>query len=185
MHRVLAIVCAFILMMSGCSDINHISDHGMALRQSIAEGCFFQANVVADFSDKTYSFSMNCIADQRGAMEFEVASPESIAGICGNVSATGGKLTFDDAVLAFPLLADGEISPVCAPWLCVRALMGGYFRSSADEGDRVRLTIDDSFSGEELMIDVWVLKTGTPEYAEILWNGRKLISVRFENFSVL
>ena len=107
MLRVLAVVCALALLITGCSNINQISDHGMTLRQNIAEGCSFRANVVADFSETTYSFSMNCIADKNRGMEFEVTSPDSIAGICGNISATGGKLTFDDVVLAFPLLANG------------------------------------------------------------------------------
>lgn len=182
MLRVLAVICGIVFLFSGCGDYNHISEEGMALREKLSEGCSFTAHIVADFAETTYSFTMNCTVDKSGELKFEVISPESIAGICGSVSSSGGKLTFDDAVLVFPLLADGELSPVCAPWLCVRTLLSGYMRSSADEGERTRLTIDDSFSGENLQADIWVSKNGFPEYAEFLWNNHKILSVRFENF---
>ena len=182
MLRIFSVTCVVVLLLSGCAQFNDVSDHGMILRQKISEGCTFTANIVAVFSDASYSFTVNCMVNSVGEMDFAVVHPDSISGITGKVSAAGGSITFDETVLAFPLLADGEISPVCAPWLCVRSMMGGYLRSSGIDGEQVRLTIDDSFSGENLQTDIWLAANETPEYGEILWNGRKVLSVHFENF---
>lgn len=182
MFRVISVLCMMVVLFSGCSAAGPSADHGLALREKLADGCSFTAHIAADFTENTYSFTVNCRVDKTGALAFEVVSPDSISGITGSISSTGGRLTFDDAVLAFPLLADGEISPVTAPWLCVRSLTGGYIRSSGTEGAYTRLTVDDSFSGENLQTDIWLTEESVPEYAEILWNGRKILSVRFESF---
>lgn len=182
MLRVIAVLCTVLLLFCGCSTADSSSDHGLALREKLGDGCSFTANIVADYSENSYSFTMNCRVDESGGLTFDVVSPDSISGITGSISSSGGRLTFDDAVLAFPLLADGEISPVTAPWLCIRSLIGGYLRSSGSDGAYVRLTLDDSFVGENLLTDIWLADGDVPQYAEILWNGRKMLSVRFENF---
>ena len=186
MKRILVLICV-VLLLAGCGSGEEPIDRAQALRQRLlsANGCSFTAVVTADFGDMTYAFTLDCAADSNGAMTFRVIAPETIEGISGRVSATGGKLTFDDTILSFPLLAEGELSPVSAPWLVYTALAGGYIRSCGEDGDGLRLTVDDTFREENLQLDLWTDSEGLPKYAELLWQGRKLISMRIEDFRFL
>ena len=146
--------------------------------------CRFRATVSADYGEMIQTFVMDCETDKQGNVEFLVAAPESISGITGRLTAESGFLTFDGEVLAFELLADGQLSPVSAPWVLVSTLRGGYLRSAADTEQGLHLTIDDSFADEPLQVDIW-LEGDVPAGAEILWQGRRILTLRVENFAFL
>lgn len=157
---------------------------GIDLREKLMSGrCSFTSRITADFGDHIYTFSMGCSTDAQGNVSFIVLSPESISGISGTLSASSGFLTFDDHALAFPLLADGEVSPVSAPWLLVNTLRGGYLTAAGMEGESVRLTLNDSYEEDALQLDVWLDRDCYPERAEILWQGRRVLSLHIENFT--
>ena len=120
MKRVYILVIAAILL-CGCNKGNNEFERAMLLRTDLlnANGCSFVAKVTADFSDRTYTFTMRCQSDQNGNVTFEVLEPDYISGIQGKIAHDGGKLIFDDTALAFGLQADGLISPVSAPWVLV------------------------------------------------------------------
>ena len=157
----------------------------MRIREEVlsSAGCSFTAEVTADYGDRTYTFTMGCTANSDGHLDFIVNEPESISGIAGNIAHDGGELTFDDTALAFPLLADGEVSPVSAPWLMIMALRGGYMVAAGMDGHRLRLTLRDSYEADALQVDVWLNGDDTPEYAEILWQGRRVLSVEVREFA--
>ena len=97
-------------MLTGCKNRDNSLEQGLALREKMLHsGCSFSAEITADYGDRTFSFQMVCNADVEGNLTFAVQKPESISGITGTVSATGGKLTFENTVLAFSMMADGEI----------------------------------------------------------------------------
>ena len=98
----------------------------MALRSRIlqAQQCTFDVSITADYGDKLHQFSVFCQGDSQGNLTFTVNEPESIAGITGKISDTGGKLTFDDTALQFDTMADDTISPVSAPWIFLKTLFG-------------------------------------------------------------
>ena len=146
--------------------------------------CTFECTVTADYGEKIHVFSMRCAADLSGDMTFEVVSPESISGITGVVSNDKGKLTFDDKALAFELLADGQFSPVSAPWILIRTLRGGYLTSCTETHYGMLLCIDDSYDSDPLRLDVRMDKDGNPISAEILWQGRRILSMEIENFQL-
>lgn len=157
----------------------------MALRERLLQGsgCSFTAHVTADYGDKTYTFVMECKTSKDGSMHFSVSQPESISGITGEISGAGGRLTFDDKAIAFELLADGEVSPISAPWLLIRTLQGGYLSSCGMDGNDLRLTIDDSYEEDALQLDIWLDSSDLPKRAEILWQGRRTLTVVVEDFS--
>jgi hypothetical protein len=99
----------FSLFLSGCLSGNSVLDEAVAFRQTLlnSNGCQFAAELTADYGDFVYTFSVECEAGQNGDMTFCVTSPETIAGITGKLSGTGGKLTFDDHLLQFDMLAEG------------------------------------------------------------------------------
>lgn len=182
MKRFLCILC-FLALLTGCAATNEAMDRAMAFRTKLlASAVTFDASITADFGDKTYTFSTNCSLDAQGELTFKVTEPESIAGISGKVSAKGGKLTFDDHALAFEMLADGQVTPVTGPWILMNTLRSGYLTSCGAEGDRLRLAIDDSYQDDALHLDIWLDEKDLPQRGEILWQGRRVLSIAVSNF---
>ena len=155
----------------------------MALRSKIlSQGAEFDAVITADYSDKTYTFGVRCAVDAQGQLTFEITQPDTIDGITGTISGNGGKLIFDEQALAFPTLADGQLAPVSAPWLLMNTLRSGYLTSAGLEAGSVRVAIDDSYADNALHLDVWLDANDLPGRSEILWKGRRILSVEVRNF---
>ncbi len=186
MKKLLAL-CLCVVFFAGCSHGDSQVSKGIALREKLltAKGCTFQTVVTADFGDNTYSFTMDCKADTDGNLSFTVIEPSSISGISGSIRNDGGKLTFDDKALAFSLLADGELSPVSAPWILLKTLRGGYLKAGGTEGELCRLTIDDSYEQDALQLDVWLDSGDIPVRGEIVWQGRRILSLEIDHFTIL
>lgn len=184
MKRFLAILLITVLL-AGCAGGNSQMDRALAMRDKLlkSQGCTFDAVITADYGDKVYTFSMHCQADAMGDMTFTVTDPETISGITGTVSREGGKLTFDDTAVAFPMLADGQVIPVSAPWLLVHTLRSGYLTACGRDGEDLRLTIDDSYADEALQLDIWIDPQDLPVRGEILWQGRRVLSLEVRNFA--
>lgn len=133
--------------------------------------------ITADYGDKLYEFTLECLYDKDGNMQFEVLKPESLVGITGSVSNGGGKLTFDDQALAFPLLADGYLSPVSAPWLFMRSLRSGYIIACGADGEGYLMELADSFEENPIQILVWTDQNVQPIRCEMIWSGRRILSL--------
>ena len=183
MKRVVVLIMA-VLLLCGCASGDAQMERALTLRGKLQRAAVsFDAEIVADYGDKTYTFSMNCQSDATGNLKFTVTEPQTIEGITGTVTKGTGKLTFDDKVLAFDVLADGLISPVSGPWVMVETLRGGYLTSCAQEGDGLRLTIDDSYAEKALHLEVWLDGQDLPKYCEVFWNGRRLLSMTVTSFT--
>lgn len=183
MKRITCILL-ILLLLAGCSGQSDEMDRAMAMRaRLLGHAVSFDAVVTADYGDTVYTFTLACQADTQGNVTFSVTEPDSIAGISGQISATGGKLTFDDQALSFALLADEQLSPVSAPWVLIRSLRSGYLTSCGKEGENLRLSVDDSYADDALHLDVWLGENDFPIRGEILWKGRRLLSVGVKNFT--
>ena len=158
----------------------------MSFREKMlsSNGCSFSTTVTADYGEQIYTFSMDCVCDKEGNLTFSVTKPESIAGITGKVSSEGGSLTFDDKILAFQTIADGQITPVTAPWLFMKTIRSGYLNGCSIQEDGIEITIDDSYREDALRLLVSV-KNDVPSSAEIFWKGRRVMSLIVENFAYL
>lgn len=175
-----------ILLLAGCSDSDAAISRAMNLRSRLlSSGCSFDAQVTADYGDRTHSFLLQCSADPEGNLLFTVLEPESIRDISGKLSSTGGQLTFDENAVSFSLLADGEISPISSVWILVNTLRGGYLRSCGSSEAGLRVTIDDSYEEDALQLDIWLDEEDLPQYGEILWQGRRILSLKVSNFRFL
>lgn len=185
MKRAAALLC-LVAMLSGCSSENTELERGMALRSKLlsAESVSFDAEILADYGDKLHTFSLACQADSLGTLTFAVMAPESISGISGSISQEGGKLTFADTALHFDLMADEAFSPVSAPWILLKTLRSGYLTSAGMEDGALRLTIDDSYEDDALQVDIWLDSADLPVRAEILQNGRRILSLSVSNFQI-
>lgn len=185
MKRIVCLVLIAVLL-SGCSANSENLDRAMALRGKMQQKAVsFATTVTADYGDQVHSFSMTCQADAQGNLTFTVTQPESIAGISGTVAKESGKLTFDNQVLAFDILADGLISPVSGPWVMLETLRGGYLTSCSREGSLLRVAIDDSYADNALHLEIWIDEADIPQRCEIYWQGRRLLSMDVKNFAFL
>lgn len=176
------------LLLSGCKMENRELDRMMSFRASLLSGmgCTFSTKITADYQEEQYQFTLDCRCDEQGSLRFTVTQPESISGISGEVSGEGGKLVFDnESALAFETLADGQITPVTAPWLLIKTLRGGYVKSCGSEGNLMRVSIDDSYREDALHLDIWISNDNTPSHAEILWADRRILSLEITNFEIL
>lgn len=172
-----------LVFLSGCGGGDKALQRCMVFRERLlSEGCGFQAQVTADYGEAVYTFTLECHVDTEGTLSFSVVSPEEISGIGGTIGAGKGRLVFSDTILAFPLLAEGEVSPVSAPWLLMQALRSGYLASAGMEGDLLRLSVNDSYAEDALRLDVWFDAEDIPQRAEILWQGRRVVSMEIKDF---
>ena len=181
----LSVLLIVLLFLGGCSGKQEELERAMTLRAKLlASECSFDAKITADYGDKLYVFAMTCQGDSRGNLTFTVTEPESIAGITGLISQDGGKLTFDDTALAFPLMADEQLTPVSAPWILLKTLRGGYLASANMEEELLHLTIDDSYEEDALQLDIWLDGQNLPVQSDILYDGRRILTVQVSNFTL-
>jgi len=183
----LGMMLAVLCILCGCQKRDVGIDRCLQLRQQLlgGQGCSFHAVITADYGDKLHTFAMDCTSDEQGNLEFAVTEPASIAGITGTISEAGGKLTFNDAAVAFELLADGQLSPIGAPWVFLRALRGGYINSWSMEDDVLKLSLDDSYEDDALRLDIWADDDNIPTRAEILFAGRRILTLQVDNFTIV
>lgn len=183
MKRILAVLLVLVLL-PGCADQGSELDRAMALRTKLlSQAVTFDAFITADYGDTIHTFTLSCRSDTQGNVSFVVTEPLSIRDVSGSINGGTGKLTFDDKAVAFDLLADGQLSPISAPWVMMKALRSGYLTSCGKEGQYLRLTVDDSYADSAMHLDVWLEKDDLPVRAEILWQGRKILSVAVSNFA--
>ena len=185
MKRMVAVMIALVLL-TGCTGKRDELDRAMKLRANLLGclGCSFDVTITADYGDELHKFAMNCQTGGGGDVQFTVLQPESIAGITGSISSGEGKLTFDDVALQFPLLADGQITPISGPWILMKTLLGGYLTAVSEEEDLLHLTINDSYEEDALQLEIWLSSENAPVCAEILYDGRRIVTMNVENFQM-
>ena len=180
MKRFLPLLMVFFL---GCSGRDAAMEEALALRSRCLAGkVSFEAQIRADYITNIESFSLDCAFDEKGEMTFRVTEPDEISGIRGTVAGTEGTVVFDGLVLGYPLLADGRLSPLAAPWVMHKALREGCIIAVGREGEKLHLTIDDSYADNALTVELW-LEDGQVDQAEIAWEGRRCVTMTVEDFS--
>lgn len=175
-----------VLLLSGCNGENPELKRAMDMRaRLLTASVTFEAEITADYGDEVHIFSVYCEGDNQGNLGFRVTAPETIADITGQIKGREGELTYRDTVLAFPLLAEDQLSPVSAPWIFYTTLRGGYLTSAGMEDDLLRLTIDDSYGEDAMTVDIWLDKNDSPIRTEILYDGRRILTLTIKNFQMV
>ena len=169
---------------TGCHGRESPLTPALELRKALlaAQTCSFQTVITADYGEDLYTFQMDCCADSTGKLTFTVLEPTSIAGITGSISKDKAALTFDGHVLAFPVLAEGDLSPVSAPWIFLNSLRGGYLSGCSEQADGFCLYLDDTFGADPLQLEIWTDTNCVPIGAEIIWHDRRILSIEIRNF---
>lgn len=181
-------ICLFLLifMFSGCSADSSI-DPAMNLRDRLikSDGCSFTADITADYGDELIKFKIDCLFDKQGNMTFSVIEPETIENIEGRVDVNGGAVTFDGSVLAFPVLADDLITPVSSPWFIIHTLRSGYLVACGKYKNGYQIKLDDSFTDHMIRVDLWTDENMNINSGEVLWDGKRIITLQVSRFSFL
>ena len=81
-------------------------------------------------------------------------------------------------------MTDDQLSPVSAPWIFLRTLRSGYLTSAGMDGEQLRLTINDSYEEDALQLDIWLDGDDVPVRAEILYDGRRILSLSVKKFKI-
>lgn len=184
--RRFAVIIVFVIFLCGCSQNDSGTDRALALRSKVLNGeSSFLATVTADYGEYICVFKLACNCNSSGEVSFQVQSPETVKGISGVISETGGDIRFDDRLLTFPLVVEDVISPVSGPWVMMQALRGGYIRSTGDDGEKLQVIIDDSYYGKNLQVNIWLDSADAPIFAEIIWQGSRVLSVQVENYTIV
>lgn len=182
MKRILfgLLCCCFLV---GCGMSQDPLYKPMQLREQLTEkGCAFEVEVTADYLESLLTFTLDCVVDAKGTLDFTVVAPQEIAGIQGKIQAGQGRLVFADTVLSVPLLAEGELSPLSGPWVLITALRGGYMVSAGKEGELLRLSVNDSYAENALRVEVWLDSNLVPQNAEVYHQGRRVLSMTIKDF---
>ena len=174
------------VFLSGCGAGEGSLARAMELRARLlgCTTCTFDAVITADYGDEVHTFSMNCSGDKNGNLQFTVTAPETIAGITGKFEGQKGMLTFEKFALEFPRMTDDQITPVSGPWILLRTLLGGYLTSCGPDGENLRVTINDSYEEDALTLDIWLSAENAPIRGEILYDGRRIVTMDIENFTI-
>lgn len=177
-------LCVFLW---GCESADSQLQRPMVLRQQMlmANACTFDATITADYGDAIHIFGVNCATNGEGDLIFEVTDPETVAGISGHIKGNDAALTFDDHVLAFPTLADGQVTPVTAPWLLVKTLRSGYISGCGQDGELLRVSIDDSYEENPISLDIWLDQNDKPIRGEIFYKGKRILTLEVKDFTIV
>ena len=186
MKRLLSLI-VFIFMLTGCARAQENMDRALAFRQKLLKqhGCLFVCDLTADYGNILYKFSLDCKANEKGDISFTVSKPESISGITGTVSNSGGKVKFDESVLGFPILSEDLPTPLSAPWLFMTALRSGYIRTCDFEKGKMVLTIADTYENDAILMPIYFDEENVPVSCEFIWKGRRILSMMISSFTYL
>lgn len=174
----------FGVVLAGCSGTGSELDRAMTFRDRLLDAgeCSFQAEVTADYGDSLYTFSVTCSGNAMGDLTFCITEPELLKGITGIIEASGGEIRFDDVALAFPLLTDKQLTPVSAPWIFLKTLRSGRITAAAQEEGNLHLTMDDSYAEDALQVDIWLDGDSKPIRGDILYAGKRFLSLHVKDF---
>ena len=186
MKRLLSIIF-MLFILAGCSGSEDNMDRALTFRQDLLqrEGCSFDCELTADYGELLYQFTLGCNADNKGNITFTVLSPESISGITGSISTTGGNIRFDDTLLGFPILSEELPTPLSAPWLFMTGLRSGYIRTSDYDNGQMSLTIADTYEDDSILMNIQFNEKDYPVSCEFIWKGRRILSMTITSFTYL
>ena len=179
-----ALSLCLLLLLTGCTRTDRDLQRAMDLRENLlgSESCSFLCQITADYGDSLHKFSVDCQGDRQGNVHFTVTEPETISGITGMISDRGGEITFDNTALQFGLLTDQQLSPVSGPWIFLRTLRSGYLMNAGMEEDLLHVGARDTYEEDALLVDLWLGPGDLPQRSEILFRGRKILTLQIEDF---
>lgn len=172
-----------ILALTACSQ-ETAADAATALQGSWSAlpGVTLTADLVADYGDRVYPFTLNC-TENRGAATLTIAAPDSVAGVTARVTADGATLTYDGAEVYTGGLTENGLSPMEAMPLMFRLWRDGLILEATFEpvNDEACLTVLYRVT-DGVSLRTWFSReTSLPLMAELTSGGSTVITATFKN----
>lgn len=175
-------ILGILVLLSGCAKPDAMEE-ALAFRARVLAGCSFRAAITADYDREALCFDLECRADENGDLTFQILAPASIQGISGQILADSGKLTFDDFILGFPLLAEDRLSPAAAPGLFAQLWRSGYISLCGYEDNTIRMTAKSGFDAHALTLETWLdSENKIPIFAELCYNNQSVLRAAITEF---
>ena len=173
------------LLLGGCGGRSQGVSPAIAFRASLVQagGCSFRAELTADYGDYVVPFTLDCETEVNGPTHFTVAAPETLAGITAAVDETGGTVTYDGLMMDFGLLANGRLAPAAGPAVVAYCWSSAYLAAGGEEDGRFRATYEKDYEEKMLKVDTW-FENGIPIYAEVCYNGQRILNLTISEFSL-
>lgn len=184
-RKKLWVLLVIVLCLSGCAKTKQPTQKALDFRAGLmnAGSCSFLADIVADYGERTYAFTVEAEHSPQET-KLTVVSPEEISGISAIVSENGAQIVFDGLELDFGELANGYVSPVSVPWLLGQCWVGEYISCAGADGEYEKVTYLRGYNDAELTVDTWFTKENIPVYAEIIYDGRRCLTVQIRDFQM-
>lgn len=186
MRRGLAVLMTMLfLLTAGCKSESSPVQAAVEFRAALVQagGCSFRAEVTADFTDSVVSFTLDCQGEADGTTYLTVTAPETIAGITATVTDSGGTVTYDGMAMDFGLLANGNVIPAAAPAIALCCWTGEYIAYAGQEEAGYRASYEKNFDEKRLNVDTW-FENGVPIYAEVCYNGTRILKMTISDFTM-
>ena len=180
MRKLLLPLMISLVILCGCADTGEESFMRFMQQVHSADELSFDAQVRAEYSDKTAEFKLGYTQDESGAV-VEIIEPELVAGIKARVSDSQLQLEYDGAILDIGTISDSELSPMTALPLLVKAMREGHLDIVWTEDDMLaaRLVPSDDFT-----VTLWLSPELTPLNAEVTYKEKSVIFIEIIDWKV-
>lgn len=176
-----------VVLLCGCNKNNSAMERALKFRNSLlqASSVTFDTVITADYESTIHTFKMNCQWDSTDQMKFTVLEPSSISGVSGTISRDNGKILFDEKALFFETIADRQITPISAPCVMMLAMKSGYIKGAGNSEDGYLIQLNDSYKENALDLNLQMNNDCEPIFVEVFYDGRRVVSLSIENFTIL
>lgn len=194
--RISVLICVLMMTLTltacgGTAGQMSLQEQALAIRGEYlaADGCSAKLNVMADYGQRVYTYSMDVsVAD--GACTLVLTAPAELAGLTARVAAGESQLEYDGAVLETGPLSEDGLTPLGAIPALLECIRSGFIDSCGTErlGERDTLRVfcrdpeRSVGSGQESTL--WFdMTTHVLVRGEIAVDGRRVILCDLEQFN--
>ena len=168
------------LLLTGCAaDSSREAFDGFIRDLAEKESLSFSADLRCEYSDKSFSFTVDCLDDGEGCA-VSVTAPELIQGITARMNAGETTLEYGSVRLDTGPLDSFGLCPMSAMPLMLQALKNGYVDSVWEEDGQLCALIVPS---DSLEVQLWVDKYSLePVHAQLISEGRVAVYADIKNW---
>ena len=173
-------------LLTGCGG-KEMMQQALDFRTSLleCEQYSFTADLTANYDDRVYDFTLECVGTPSGDMSMTVTAPDTISGISATVKNDCRTIEFDGLSLEFGPLADGRVSLICGPALLGACWASEYIDSTGKDEEQTIVVYRKGYEQEEVVVRCWFdTATALPQYAEIWCGDAVVLSAELSNFSI-
>lgn len=173
-------------MLCGCKAEDDAMQRALDVRAALlqAGGCRFTGNVRVSYDESVFDFTMDCTYQTDGASQMEITAPQSLKGIRASLGKDDAQLRFEDTVVSFDGLAEGNFAPMAFPLLLGQCLCEDYISAAGRDNGALRVTYLHDYDEKELRVEVWFAEDALqPQYAEVYHKGKLLLSAQLSDFT--